>query len=105
MSEFLNKLKPECNLDYCKDALVNSIENYIEKYNFSKIQKNIFLINLNFLQKNIIKLVFSYIFNIEIHQFKSLENELRSFQKRGVSINQNDLKHIIYTINQFNKVK
>ena len=105
MSEFLKKLKPKYKFDYCKDALVNSIEKYLEsRFAKQNLKKTLFY-KVKYFIKNITKLISFYLLKIEIHQSKSLENILRLFIKRGIIINQKDLKRVISLINNFYNMK
>ena len=102
-SNFLASLKPEFSLDYCKEALIQSMDNYVIRIN--KKKKNNILISLKNSKKLviIINFIIRFLYKFGLYKYKKLMSVINSLEAQGVEVNHRDLNQIILSLNHSKK--
>lgn len=96
LSKFLKSTKPEYQLDYCKDALITAVDEYVlERRSKAKL---FFLRKITYI-KQFIKFTINALFKFKVHRYKNLSDIENLFRTKGVSVNQEDIDKIISVLN------
>jgi|TARA_B110000259_G_C14017217_1_gene401758 glycosyltransferase domain-containing protein len=96
LSKFLKSIKPEYQLDYCKDALITAVDGYIHE---RRSKAKLFFLRTIIYIKQFIKFTLKALFKVRVHQFKNLANIENLLRAKGVSVNHDDIDKIISALN------
>ena len=96
MSKFLKSIRPEYQLDYCKDALITAVDGYIYQ---RKSKAKFFFLGTIISIKQFIKFTLKALFKVRVHQFKNLADIENLLIAKGVSVNHDDIDKIISALN------